>query len=42
VVYAVFVHSGNHAPRPVAEIDREGQRLFDAFGGRPVLANCFR
>lgn len=42
VVYAVFIHSGNHAPRPVAEIDREGQRLFDALGGRATLATCFR
>jgi hypothetical protein len=42
VVYAVFIHSGNQAPRSIAEIDKEGQRLFDALGGRAVLANCFR
>jgi hypothetical protein len=42
VVYAVFTHSGNGAPRAPADIDREGQRLFDALGGRPVLATCFR
>jgi hypothetical protein len=42
VVYAVFLHSGNGAPRAPADIDREGQRLFDALGGRPVLASCFR
>jgi hypothetical protein len=42
VVYAIFLKSGNGAPRSAADIDREGQRLFDALGGRPVLATCFR
>ncbi len=42
VTYAVFIRSGNGAPRAVADIDREGQRLFEALGGRPVLATCFR
>jgi hypothetical protein len=42
VVYAIFTRSGSGAPRSAADIDREGQRLFDALGGRPVLATCFR
>ncbi len=42
VVYAIFTKSGTGAPRSVADIDREGQRLFDALGGRLVLATCFR
>jgi hypothetical protein len=42
VIYAVFRRSGNGAPRSAADIDREGQRLLDALGGRPVLATCFR
>ena len=42
VVYAIFPGSGSGAPRSAAEIDREGQRRFDALGGRPVLATCFR
>jgi Fungal chitosanase of glycosyl hydrolase group 75 len=42
VVYAVFTRSGNGTPRSAADIDREGQRLLDALGGRPVLATCFR
>jgi hypothetical protein len=42
VVYAIFTKSGNGAPRSAADIDREGQRLFDALGGRAVLATCFR
>src|SRR6185437_6711449 len=42
VVYAIFPGSGRETPRSAADIDREGQRLFDALGGRPVLATCFR
>src|SRR5262249_31051865 len=42
VIYAVFPKSGNGAPRSAADIDREGKRLFDALGGRPGLAACFR
>ncbi len=42
VVYAIFPGSGKGTPRLAADIDWEGQRLFDALGGRPVLATCFR
>jgi hypothetical protein len=42
VVYAIFPRSGSGAPRPAADIDREGQRLFEALGGRTMLATCFR
>jgi hypothetical protein len=42
VMYAIFTRSGSGAPRPAADIDREGQRLFEALGGRTMLATCFR
>jgi hypothetical protein len=42
VVYAIFPKSGSGAPRSAADIEREGKRLFDALGGRAVLATCFR
>jgi hypothetical protein len=42
VIYAVFLKSGNGAPRSAADIDKEGKRLLDAAGGRTTLAKCFR
>jgi hypothetical protein len=42
IVYAIFTRSGNKEPRSAEEIEREGKKLFEALGGRPVLATCFR
>jgi hypothetical protein len=41
VVYVVFPNSGNVRPRSMAEIDRESERLFEAWGGTAQLEACF-
>jgi hypothetical protein len=41
VVYAVFPKSGNGAARSASDIAAEGQKLFDAAGGRGAMAKCF-
>ena len=40
-MYAVFPKSGDGTARAAADIASEGQRLFDAAGGRGGLAKCF-
>ena len=40
IVYIVYPGSGNGAPRPVAEIESESQRLFEAWGGMRQLEAC--
>ena len=40
IVYIVYPGSGNGAPRPVADIESEGQRLFEAWGGMQQLDVC--
>jgi hypothetical protein len=40
IAYVIFPGSGNGQPRSSEEIDREGQKLFDAFGGRPRMTAC--
>ena len=40
VVYVVFPKSGNGNPRPVEEINAEGARLFEAWGGMQQLEAC--
>ncbi|MEO5730105.1 MAG: glycoside hydrolase family 75 protein [Byssovorax sp.] len=40
ISYVLFPGSGNGQPRSSEDIDREGKKLFDAFGGRPMMAAC--
>jgi hypothetical protein len=41
IMYVVFPGSGNGQPRTVQEIDREGERAFNQWGGPGRLAACF-
>lgn len=41
VIYLVFPGSGNRKPRTLAEIASEGRRLFENWGGRAQLRECF-
>ena len=40
VFYLVFPGSGNHKPRPLAEINEEGKRLFESWGGMTRVNQC--
>ena len=40
VLYIVFPGSGNGKPRSLAEIEAEGARLFEAWGGRRRVDTC--
>ncbi len=40
VWYLVFPNSGNRKPRALTEINSEGKRLFDAWGGMAQLEAC--
>jgi hypothetical protein len=41
IIYVVFPGSGNGQPRTAQEIDREGERAFNQWGGPGRLAACF-
>jgi Fungal chitosanase of glycosyl hydrolase group 75 len=41
IVYVVFPGSGNGQPRTAPEIDREGERAFQQWGGPSRLAACY-
>jgi len=41
IIYLVFPGSGNGKPRPLGEINSEGKRLFDNWGGMTQLRKCF-
>jgi hypothetical protein len=41
IVYVVFPGSGNGQPRTATEIDREGERAFQQWGGPRRLAACY-
>jgi hypothetical protein len=41
VIYVVFPGSGNGKPRPIAEINSEGARLFKDWGGMMRIDACF-
>jgi hypothetical protein len=40
VLFLVFPGSGNGRPRPIEEIDAEGERLLQAWGGASQLTAC--
>jgi hypothetical protein len=40
VAYVIFPGSGNRKPRSVDEINKEGERLLEAFGGSAQLTAC--
>jgi hypothetical protein len=39
--YLIFPNSGNGKPRPLSEINSEGEKLFEAWGGLKQLETCF-
>jgi hypothetical protein len=41
IIYVVFPGSGNGQPRTVQEIDREGERAFNQWGGPGRLPACY-
>lgn len=41
VIYVIFPGSGNQQPRTLDEINAEGRRQFDAWGGTEKLKACF-
>ena len=41
IVYVVFPGSGNGQPRTVPEIYREGEKVFNQWGGPGRLAACY-
>jgi hypothetical protein len=40
IFYLVFLGSGNHKPRPLKEINAEGKRLFESWGGMSRVNQC--
>jgi hypothetical protein len=42
IVYKVFPGSGNRKPRTLEEINREGDRLLKAWGGKELLLTAFK
>jgi hypothetical protein len=41
VIYLIFPGSGNQRPRSLAEIEAEGRRLFERWGGKAQIRECF-